>query len=134
MSMQSEGKDAKGRNHHQTTHDGSGSAASVGPGGTGDIGKMGSQGADQGSRQSDSRSDDLLATDTGAESEQAFGGGSQGGKIQTGMEGIGKGAGSRQSGQQSGQQASQQAGRQGSMPSGDTDADQYDQGTAPRER
>lgn len=137
MSMQSEGKDAKGRNYDQVTRDGTSSAGSMGAGGTGDIGQMGSQG--QGSRQSASRSDDLLAGDTtDQEADQAFSGGSQGGQIQTGMEGIGKGSGSRQSGQQPGQQSSQQssqqAGRQGNMPSGQTDSDQYDQGTAPRER
>jgi len=137
MSMQSEGKDAKGRNYDQVTRDGTSSAGSMGAGGTGDIGQMGSQG--QGSRQSASRSDDLLAGDTThQEADQAFSGGSQGGQIQTGMEGIGKGSGSRQSGQQPGQQSSQQssqqAGRQGNMPSGQTDSDQYDQGTAPRER
>ncbi len=141
MSMQSEGKNAKGRNYDQVTRDGTSSAGSMGTGSTGDIGKMGSQG--QGSQQSASRTDDLLAGGTtDQEADQAFSGGSQGGQIQTGMEGMGKGGGSRQqgqqssqqSGQQSGQQSSQQAGRQGNPPSGQTDADQYDQGTAPRER
>ncbi len=136
MSMQSEGKDAKGRNYDQITRDGTGSAASMGTGGTGDIGKMGSEA--QGSRQSASRTDDLLAgSTTDQEADQAFSGGSQGGQIQTGMEGMGKG-GSRQSGQpssrQSGQQSGQQSVQQGGMPSGRTDGDQYDQGTAPRER
>ncbi|KFI07552.1 hypothetical protein [Massilia sp. BSC265] len=136
MSMQSEGKDAKGRNYDQVTRDGTSSAGSMGAGGTGDIGAMGSD--NPGSQQSASRTDDLLAGDTThQEADQAFSGGSQGGQIQTGMEGIGKrsgGAGaSQQSGQQSSQQSSQQAGQQGSMPSGQTDADQYDQGTAPRE-
>lgn len=134
MSMQSEGKDAKGRNYDQTTRDGTSSAGSMGVGGTGDIGAMGSE--KQGSQQSASRSDDLLAGDTtDQEADQAFSGGSQGGQIQTGMEGIGKGSGaSRQSGQQSNQQSAEQAGQGGNMPSGQTDADQYDQGTAPRER
>lgn len=134
MSMQSEGKDAKGRNYDQVTRDGTSSAGSMGTGSTGDIGQMGSQG--QGSQQSASRSDDLLAGDTThQEADQAFSGGSQGGQIQTGMEGIRKGSGaSRQSGQQSSQQSGQQAGQQGNMPSGQTDSDQYDQGTAPRER
>lgn len=134
MSMQSEGKDAKGRNYDQVTRDGTSSAGSMGTGSTGDIGQMGSQ--SQGSRQSASRTDDLLAGDTtDQEADQAFSGGSQGGQIQTGMEGIGKGSGgSRQSGQQSSQQSGQQAGQQGNMPSGQTDSDQYDQGTAPRER
>ncbi|WP_152571004.1 hypothetical protein [Massilia sp. LC238] len=134
MSMQSEGKDAKGRNYDQVTRDGTSSAGSMGAGGTGDIGQMGSE--NQGSQQSASRSDDLLAGDTThQEADQAFSGGSQGGQIQTGMEGIGKGSGaSRQSGQQGSQQSGQQAGQQGNMPSGQTDSDQYDQGTAPRER
>lgn len=133
MSMQSEGKDAKGRNYDQVTRDGTSSAGSMGTGSTGDIGAMGSE--KQGSQQSASRTDDLLAGDTTQqEAEQAFSGGSQGGQIQTGMEGIGKGSANRQSGQQSSQQSSQQAGQQGNMPSGQTDSDQYDQGTAPRER
>ena len=85
MSMQAEGNDAKGRNYHQSTKDGSGSAASVGTGGTGDIGAMGSEG----SQQSDSRSDDLLAgSTTHEEADAAFQGGSESGQIQTGMEGI----------------------------------------------
>ncbi|WP_027863982.1 hypothetical protein [Massilia alkalitolerans] len=140
MSMQSEGKDAKGRNYDQVTRDGSSSAGSMGTGGTGDIGQMGGPGAGpvpkHGSQQSASRSDDLLAGDTThQEADQAFSGGSQGGQIQTGMEGIGKGSGaSRQSGQEGSQQSGQQAGQQGNMPSGQTDSDQYDQGTAPRER
>jgi hypothetical protein len=88
MSMQSEGKDAKGRNYDQTTRDGTGSAASLGVGGTGDIGAMGSESVKGGNQQS-SRSDDLLAGDTAhQEADQAFQGGSQGGNIQTGMEGI----------------------------------------------
>ena len=122
MSMQSEGKDAKGRNYDQATRDGSSSAASMGSGGTGDVGAMG--GAGGGSQQSASRTDDLLAgATTDQEADQAFSGGSQGGQVQTGMEGIGKGsAGNRQSAPQD------------KMPSGQTDADQYDQGTAPRER
>jgi len=134
MSMQSEGKDAKGRNYDQVTRDGSSSAGSMGTGSTGDIGQMGSE--QQGSQQSASRSDDLLAGDTThQEADQAFSGGSQGSQIQTGMEGIGKGGGaSRQSGQEGSQQSGQQAGQQGNMPSGQTDSDQYDQGTAPRER
>lgn len=144
MSMQSEGKDAKGRDYDQVTKDGTGSAAGMGTDSTGDIGAMG---AGQGNRQSASRSDDLLATSK-EEADQAFcGGSSQGGQIQTGMEGIGKGGAAnrqtgqpanQQSGQQGGEQGARQSGqpaaRQGSMPSGETDSDQYDQGTAPRER
>ncbi len=126
MSMQSEGKDAKGRNYHQSTKDGTGSAASVGTGGTGDIGSMGSESVGQGNQQS-SRSDDLLAGDTThQEADQAFSGGSASGQVQTGMEGIGQGA-NRQSGQKD------QNRQGGNRDSGQTDADQYDQGTAPRE-
>lgn len=137
MSMQSEGKDAKGRNYDQVTRDGTSSAGSMGTGGTGDIGGMGSQ--KEGSQQSASRTDDLLAGDTtDQESDQAFSGGSRSGQIQTGMEGIGNrsgaAGGSRQSGPQSNQQSSQQAGKAGTMPADQTDSDQYDQGTAPRER
>lgn len=146
MSMQSEGKDAKGRNYDQVTQDGTSSAAGMGAGATGDIGAMGAPGADQargqGNRQSASRSDDLLATDKD-EADQAFCGGSQSGRVETGMEGIGKGgaanrqssqSANQQSGQQGNQQSGQSAARQGGMPSGETDPDQYDQGTAPRER
>ncbi|SFD72042.1 hypothetical protein [Massilia yuzhufengensis] len=97
MSMQNEGKDTKGRTYDQTTKGGSGSAASMGTGGTGDAGSMGGKGADQGSRQSASRTDDLLAGDTtDQEAEQAFSGGSKSGEVRTGMEGIGK-AGGRES-------------------------------------
>lgn len=138
MSMQSEGKDAKGRNYHQSTHDGTGSAASVGTGGTGDIGAMGSENAG-GSRQSASRSDDLLAGDTSQqEAEQAFGGASQGGALRTGMEGIDSGGkdgkgGSRQAEQPGTRQAADTQ-RQGGLPASQTDDDQYDQGTAAKER
>ena len=133
MSMQSEGKDAKGRNYDQVTRDGTSSAGSMGTGGTGDIGAMGSAG--QGSRQSASRTDDLLAGGTtDQESDQAFSGGSESGQIQTGMEGIGKRSGASGGSQQSGQQSAQQAERQGNSASGETDPDQYDQGTAPREQ
>src|SRR5438128_3771873 len=37
MSMQSEGKDAKGRNYDQVTKDGSSAAGTLGAGGTGDV-------------------------------------------------------------------------------------------------
>jgi len=124
MSMQAEGNDAKGRNYHQSTKDGTGSAASVGTGGTGDIGSMGSEQA-QGSQQSASRSDDLLAGDTSREeADEAFQGGSDGGQLQTGMEGIntrrGESGASRQSADLD--------------DPAETDKSQYDQGTADRER
>ncbi len=99
MSMQSEGKDAKGRNYDQVTKNGTSSAGSMGAGGTGNVGKL----DQQGSEQRDSRTDDLLAGNTAdQEAEQGFAGGSFSGEIQTGMEGIasrsGSGAGNRQSG------------------------------------
>jgi len=79
MAMQSEGKDAKGRNFDQVTKDGTGSAASVGANGTGDIGAMGSQHNDwghsdvgAGNRQSGSRTDDLLAPDADEEQGEGF--------------------------------------------------------------
>lgn len=92
MSMQSEGKDAKGRNFDQTTKGGSGSAASMGTGGTGAVQPPAGQ---QGSEQRASRTDDLLAgASADQEAEQGFGG-SAGGELKTGMEGIGKGADSK---------------------------------------
>jgi len=132
MSMQAEGNDAKGRNYHQSTKDGSGSAASVGAGGTGDIGSMGSEA----SQQRESRTDDLLAgSTTHEEADEAFQGGSDGGQIQTGMEGIntrrGESGASRQSVEQQGS-----GNRQGANldDPAETEPTQYDQGTADRER
>jgi hypothetical protein len=68
MAMQSEDKEAKGRNFGQATKDG-----------TGDIGAMGSQHNDwghsdvgAGNRQSGSRTDDLLAPDADQEQDQGF--------------------------------------------------------------
>ena len=97
MSMQSEGKDAKGRNYHQTTKNGTGSAASVGTGGTGDIGRMsgdvdaGTPGNAReggvGNQQSDARTDDWLTSGTEREREQGFRP-SDPESIKTGMEGI----------------------------------------------
>jgi hypothetical protein len=101
MSMQSEGKDAKGRNYDQVTKNGTSSAGSMGVGGTGDAGKL----DQQGSEQRDSRTDDLLAGDSAdQEADQGFGGGSFSGEIQTGMEGIAQrpGAGNRQSAEDAG--------------------------------
>jgi hypothetical protein len=97
MSMQSEGKDAKGRNYDQVTKDGTSSAGSLGTGGTGDIGRM-SGGADSGSpgnAQSGTRTDDWLTSDTEQERQQGFRP-SEPGAVRTGMEGIGK-LGNRQS-------------------------------------
>lgn len=106
MSMQSEGKDAKGRNYHQTTKNGTGSAASVGTGGTGDIGRMsgdvdaGAPGnareGGAGNEQSDARTDDWLTSGTEQERQQGFRP-SAPDALKTGMEGIAD-AGNRQSG------------------------------------
>lgn len=92
MSMQSEGKDAKGRNYHQIT-DGSTSAASMGAGSTGDVGAIPGPDQAEGSQQSGQpgnqqagdagRTDDLLAGGSNAEqSDKGFKGeaGQQGGQ------------------------------------------------------
>ena len=95
MSMQSEGKDAKGRNYDQATKDGTSSAGSMGTGGTGDIGRMsGETGA--GNAQSETRTDDWLSRGTEEERDKNFRP-SDPGAIKTGMEGIADG-GNRQSG------------------------------------
>ncbi len=51
-----------GRQYDQLTQDGTGSAASVGPGGTGDLGRSLQQSGQGGSQQSGSRMDDLLGS------------------------------------------------------------------------
>ncbi len=86
MSMQSEGKDAKGRNYDQVTKDGSSSAGSVGAGGTGDIGRM-SGDADRGTP-GDARTDDLLTSGTDEERRQGYRP-SEPGAVETGLEGVG---------------------------------------------
>jgi len=108
MSMQSEGKDAKGRNYHQIT-DGSTSAASMGAGSTGDVGAIPGPDTDQGNQQAGQdgnrageagRTDDLLAGGSSAEqSDKGFKGeaGQQGGQAAAGT-------GSRQSDQTGGRQ------------------------------
>jgi hypothetical protein len=87
MSMQSEGKDVKGRNYDQVTKDGGSSAATMGSGGTGDIGRM-SGDAGAGSAQSDVRTDDLLAGDAEEERRQGYRP-SEPGAVETGLEGVG---------------------------------------------
>lgn len=115
MSTSTDKKDVQGRSWDQITKDGTGSAASVGTGGTGDIGSMSGQTGSGGSQQN-TRTDDLLASDTdqggGAEGFQSPEG--QGG-LQTGM--GGSGAGNRQSGSLN-QQGS------GGMRTTETDRDQ----------
>jgi hypothetical protein len=94
MSNQSESRDPKGRSYEQVTKDGTGSAASVGTGGTGDIGRMsGASGA--GNSQSDTRTDDLMSSDSDQEQRQGFRP-SDPGAMKTGMEGIEKLRGNRQ--------------------------------------
>jgi len=116
MSMQSEGKDAKGRNYDQVTKDGTSSAGSLGVGGTGDIGKMSGTVAqsDSGNLQQ-GRADDLLSNDP----ERDSGGyvREEAGELQTGLGGIGSlstgNAGSRQS-----EGETQPGGDRGAMNSG----------------
>jgi hypothetical protein len=108
MSMQSEGKDAQGRNYDQVTKDGTGSIGSVGAGGTGDIGRMSGTSADEadqaggGNQQQGGRTDDLLSNDADTDVNSDGFVGEQAGELQTGMSGIGSlstgNAGSRQSG------------------------------------
>ena len=97
MSMQSEGKNAKGRNYDQVTKDGTSSAATMGTGGTGDIGRMsgdvdaGTPGnareGGAGNQQSDVRSDDLLTSGSEQERQQGYRP-SNPKAMKTGMEGI----------------------------------------------
>lgn len=87
---------SKGRPFDQLTQDGTGSAASVGPGGTGDIDRSVQQ-SGAGSQQSGGRTDDLLAGGTHEEA-RGFRSAGQSGELQTGMDGIGELAkGNRQS-------------------------------------
>jgi hypothetical protein len=99
MSMQSEGKDAKGRNYDQVTKDGSSSAGTMGTGGTGDIGRV-SGDADTGSAQSDARTDDLLSAGTDEERRQGYRP-SEPGAVETGLEGVGNKVGGNPGNRQS---------------------------------
>jgi hypothetical protein len=96
MSMQSEGKDAKGRNYDQVTKDGTSSAGTLGTGGTGD--DVGRQSGQRGNQQR-ARTDDLLSNDAERDSEGYVG--EEAGELQTGLVGSGSlstgHAGSRQS-------------------------------------
>jgi hypothetical protein len=104
MSMQSEGKDAKGRNYDNVTKQGSTSVGTMGAGGTGDVGRMAEAGNNQlagsGSAQADVRTDDLLSDGSDQDGGAGFVG-EQAGELQTGLAGIGSlstgNAGSRQS-------------------------------------
>jgi len=104
MSMQSEGKDAKGRNYDNVTKNGSTSAGTLGAGSTSDVGRMAEAGNNQmaggGNAQLDTRTDDLLSDGSDADRGDGFVG-EEAGELQTGMGGIGSlstgNAGSRQS-------------------------------------
>jgi hypothetical protein len=96
MSTDEDKKGARGRSWDQVTKDGTSSAGSMGVGGTGDSGKLSSDG----SQQSAGRTDDLLDDGTSQTGDKGFSSG--GPKVETGLEGMGKqgGAqGNRQSGQ-----------------------------------
>lgn len=131
MATDEQGKKSQGRKYEQTTHDGTGSAASVGPGGTGDVDKLSQQSAEPhagagGSMESQARgptapggrTDDLLSggADTQARSFGVSPTGSEG-ELQTGTRGsasLSHSEGNRQSGdevQQGGQAGSTQAAR-----------------------
>ena len=94
MSMQSEGKGAKGRNYDQVTKDGSSAAGALGVGGTGTAAQ-----SDTGGNLQRGRTDDLLSNDAERDSEGYVG--EEAGELQTGLGGIGSlstgNAGSRQS-------------------------------------
>jgi hypothetical protein len=99
--MQSEGRDAKGRNYDQVTKDGTSSAGTLGTGGTGDIGRASGTNAqsDTGGNLQRGRTDDLLSDDADRDSGGYVG--EEAGELQTGLGGIGSlstgNAGSRQS-------------------------------------
>lgn len=94
MSMQSEGKGAKGRPYEQVTKDGTSAAGTLGVGGTGTSAQ-----SDTGGSLQKGRTDDLLSSDAERDSEGYVG--EEAGELQTGLTGIGSlstgNAGSRQS-------------------------------------
>ena len=116
MTMQSEGKDAKGRNYDQVTKDGTSSAGTMGTGGTGDIGRMsgdvdtGTPGKAReggaGSAQSDARTDDLLSPGADEERRQGYRP-SEPGAVETGLEGVGNKVGGNPGNRQSNQDGQQ---------------------------
>jgi hypothetical protein len=99
MSMQSEGKDAKGRNFDQVTKDGTSAAGTLGVGGTGTATAGTNAQSDTGGNLQQGRADDLLSGDAERDSEGYVG--EEAGELQTGLGGIGSlstgNAGSRQS-------------------------------------
>ena len=89
MSTYDDKKDAQGRSWDQITKNGTSSAGSMGVGGTGDSGKL-----DQtSSQQSDTRTDDLLDDGSAQEGQQGYMG--SGGRVDTGLEGMGKQGGAQ---------------------------------------
>jgi hypothetical protein len=99
MSMQSEGKDAKGRNYDQVAKDGSSAAGTLGVGGTGTAPRGTNAQSDTGGNLQKGRTDDLLSNDADRDSEGYVG--EEAGELQTGLTGVGSlstgNAGSRQS-------------------------------------
>jgi hypothetical protein len=99
MSMQSEGKDAKGRNYDQVTKDGTSAADTLGVSGTGETGTRAR--SDTGGNLQKGRTDDLLSNDAERDSDGEGYVGEEAGELQTGLGGIGSlstgNAGSRQS-------------------------------------
>lgn len=97
MSMQSEGKNTKGRDYDRVTKDGTSAAGTLGVGGTGATGT--SARSDTGGNLQKGRTDDLLSGDAERDSEGYVG--EEAGELQTGLGGIGSlstgNAGSRQS-------------------------------------
>jgi hypothetical protein len=89
MSTYDDKKDAQGRSWDQITKNGTSSAGSMGVGGTGDSGKL----DHTASQQSDTRTDDLL--DDGSSQEGQAGFQSSGGRVDTGLEGMGKQGGTQ---------------------------------------
>jgi hypothetical protein len=84
-----------GRQYDQMTHDGTGSAASVGPGGTGDLDKSLQQSGQGGSQQSGGRMDDLLAGSADDNARDLRGAA----ELQTGLGGTGSLSGDKQTAQ-----------------------------------
>lgn len=115
MSMQSDGKDPKGRTYDQLTKHGTSSAGTLGAGGTGDNGRTSGTNAqsDTGGNLQKGRTDDLLSNDADRDSEGYVG--EEAGELQTGLGGIGSlstgNAGSRQSDDASGPGGKRQRGR-----------------------
>ena len=101
MSTQDDQKHAKGRSWDQITKDGTSSAGSMGVGGTGDSKLKGGA-----SEQSAGRTDDLLDDGTSNAGDKGFS--SSGGRVETGLEGMGNLAGGAKGNRQSGQDQNQQ--------------------------